>query len=65
MAIRPKIVKLIDKYSQKRGLWPVRRAQLRLIFESSGFGHHERDLRQGPVYLRPDDGGVDCPSLTR
>ena len=26
MAIRPEIVKLIDKYSQKRGLWLVRRA---------------------------------------
>lgn len=48
MALRPKIVKLIDKYSQKRGMWNtvnIDSFRIPLKLQCSGSRVDERDLR--------------------
>ena len=52
MALRPKIVKLIDKYSQKRGTFPFSlscTSDNKVIH--SGSGVNERNFRTCPLHL--------------
>jgi hypothetical protein len=56
MGLRPKIVKLIDKYSQKRGEGNFILSWIHLTILFSRFGLDERDVRQSKDNFRSNDG---------